>query len=279
VRQRPDKTNSLFLIGADGKSSRELTTADEDAAEPACAPDGSKVAFTLKTPDGTRIAIVLLRGAETRVVSDARGFDDSGPVWSPGGRRVAFEHERWSGDPRNVWLASSDGSRVRRLARNVPVDETEPTWSPAGRELVVARAKPLKDGGHARLWRVQARTGIAHPITHHSAFSVDNAPAWSPTGAWVAFSRYRAGTWICLTRPDGSGYHAVTLGDKPVWSADGRRIVFERTMYASHRVTFSLWTITFRGGRTVVRKLDRYQHWAPPPGIEGKPAGFVRMRR
>ena len=57
---------------------------------------------------------------------------DSDPVWSPDGRRIAFE-SNWQ-----VWVMNADGSGQRRLTRN-GARNFAPAWSPDGRRIAFER--------------------------------------------------------------------------------------------------------------------------------------------
>ena len=53
---------------------------------------------------------------------------DSNPVWSPDGRRIAFE-SNWQ-----LWVMNADGSGQRRLTRNGARNFAS-VWSPDGRRF------------------------------------------------------------------------------------------------------------------------------------------------
>ena len=70
--------------------------------------DGSNVTYLMKYPSGT-------------------------PVWSPDGRRIAFDfYENGNTD---IWVMNADGSGRTNLT-NHPGDDREPSWSPDGRRIV-----------------------------------------------------------------------------------------------------------------------------------------------
>jgi hypothetical protein len=120
------------------------------------------------------------------------------------------------------------------------------SWSPDGERLV------FSDGLSLYTWRVGNGTAEPVPNTEDGAW-----PAWSPDGAWIAFTRIeRAGSTdsfcrytdimgavICtqertdylvgpsvlsLVRPDGSDLRELGEGSEPAWSPDGASLVFRR---------------------------------------------------
>jgi TolB protein len=79
---------------------------------------------------------------------------DHYPVWSPNGRRIAFESD-WQ-----VWVMNADGSGQRRLTRNGGRNFA-PVWSPDGKRIAFER----------RLGRQQSPAyvaGAATPCTSRS---------------------------------------------------------------------------------------------------------------
>ncbi|HWO18296.1 MAG TPA: S9 family peptidase [Kofleriaceae bacterium] len=88
----------------------------------------------------------------------------SSPAVSPDGRWVAFsvrdtdyEANRGRFD---VWLASVDGTTVRRLTSH-PENDTEPAWSPDGRWIYFMSTR----GGSSQVWRIAPAGGEAEAVT------------------------------------------------------------------------------------------------------------------
>src|SRR5262245_13721149 len=125
------------------------------------------------------------------------------PAISPDGSRVVFARE-WIDqikDQRrsNLWVARTDGSRVRELTAGAWRDSA-PGWAPDG-----ARIAFLSDrDGTTQLHVVFADTGEMAQLTH-----VQRAPAglrWSPDGTRIAFTS---------TIPDEDPILRVELPKKP----------------------------------------------------------------
>ena len=63
--------------------------------------------------------------------------DGAQPVWSPDGRKIAFEKQS------DIYVMNADGSGQRNLTRAAGRRESSPVWSPARTNVstVVARFK------------------------------------------------------------------------------------------------------------------------------------------
>jgi len=177
---------------------------------------------------------------------------DEPTFWSPDWRRIAFLRERgvfhtfadgFQLRYADVYVMNSDGSGRRRLTRSPEMDG-DPAWSPDGRRLAFVRVR----GGRSDIYVVN-RDGsglrrLAHAITFRpmpgssSGFAAN--PAWSPDGQKIAFMSNRDGKDdIFVVNADGSGLRNLTRsrgnyykpiywgsGDGPMWSPDGRKILF-----------------------------------------------------
>jgi hypothetical protein len=82
----------------------------------------------------------------TTIVRLTRGGHNSGPRWSPNGRKLAFL------DSGNLWIMNANGSHKTRITDAAPAfSDARPTWSPNGRYLAFVRT--AHGAGHGYLTR------------------------------------------------------------------------------------------------------------------------------
>jgi Tol biopolymer transport system component len=183
---------------------------------------------------------------------------------APQQHRISFWTDAGSGHAQ-VWVMNEDGSGRRRLTHLFSAKRGD--WSPDGRRLVF-------DGRFYRtmfdfdLGVMDADGSGMRRITRGPAR--DTQASWSPTGAWIAFSRVQPGKEIpeiWLVRPDGTGAHRIAAGgDNPSWSPDGRSIAFGGPA--------GIRTIRPDGSglRRVTRADDGDPKWSP----DGRRIAFTR---
>jgi Tol biopolymer transport system component len=125
-------TSQIYVMNADGSHMRLLTRARSGGAAPAWSPDGRKIAFAsgaraTSTPadDPGKIYVMKPNGSARRNLSrNAAG--DTGPAWSPDGRRIAFA--RQSGSSSEIYVMNADGSGQKKLTQSPGFNES-PSWS------------------------------------------------------------------------------------------------------------------------------------------------------
>ena len=124
-------------------------------------------------------------------------------------------------------LGASVFALALAVAHAAPGASTSPRW-------IVFSAHP--DGsGTAQLFRVQTTGEGLEQIT--TGAQPATAPAFSPDGTRIVFSRLGAG--IFRVNLDGTGLRRLSSNIRdahPVWSPDGKRIVFLRPYQAQWRV-------------------------------------------
>jgi TolB protein len=104
----------------------------------------------------------------------------------------------------------------------------------------------------------------------------DGSPAWSPDGTQIAFRRKELegatatlGKQLWLMRGDGSDARALTADPafdhgQPVWSPDGRYLLFHKLPLKGPNITLSVWVMDMQNGEQweVVRPGQR-PVWMP----------------
>ncbi|HET8528994.1 MAG TPA: lysyl oxidase family protein [Gaiellaceae bacterium] len=168
-------------------------------------------------------------------------------AFSPDGTLVAFVRE---GD---LWVANSDGTGQRALARTPKVVESGPSWLPSGNAIVYS-AKTADGSPQVRVFRLptgpsqKLADGTAAAVSPQgriayvagqrvvvggrawdtaTAFSQVADLAWSPDGSTLAYSATDAATGVSsVVVDDGVSQRFGPAGTSPVWSPDGSRIAF-----------------------------------------------------
>ncbi len=149
--------------------------------------------------------------------------DDTAPVWSPDGRRIAFVSRR-DGN-REIYVMNADGNEQLNLTRNATADWT-PAWSPDGERLAFASFRD----GNWEIYVMDADGKSQRRLTHNSG--ADYAPTWSPDGERLAFVSDRDGSLnIYIMNADGSEQRRLTeheaTDQSPAWSPQDDRVLWE----------------------------------------------------
>jgi Tol biopolymer transport system component len=187
------------------------------------------------SPDGSRIVFTAIHNQEDGIfVMDADGSNPislgvagGGPRWSPDGRRILFV----SGG--TIQVMNADGSQVATLTEG-----GAPDWSPDGTHIAFNRTDRSRcsvitcpvdiyvmaaDGTQARKL-----------ISSSNSFDELRAPAWSPDGTKIAYTRRccfllsnESGLYVRgLTGTSSTRIDTHALSGRPVWSPDGSAIAF-----------------------------------------------------
>ena len=171
-------------------------------------PDGEWLVFTESGHDG-----LLLRNPDGVNRIELTGGQDSNPVWSPQGDRIAFL--RQSDDGRDVyvlrptnsdnWIDDTDEVAVADAER----DESSPAWSASGRRLAFV----VHFEEQAEIFTVNVDGSQRARLTQNTAD--DLMPVWSETGDKIAFVSYAYGNAeILYMNGDGSEQMRLTVNDE-----------------------------------------------------------------
>jgi len=137
----------VYVMNADGSGQRRLTNNGGRNFAPAWSPDGKRIVFERRRVGRERYGTCPGCGNATTFEvyvmnadgSDARKLaqDAAQPVWSPDGRKIAFEKIRkrpgYPSSKTDIYVMNADGSGQRNLTRHAGRIESSPVWSPAQR--------------------------------------------------------------------------------------------------------------------------------------------------
>lgn len=188
--------------------------------QPRLSPDGARVAVTVGGEDNDDVwAYELAREAWSRMT--ILGGNNSFPLWSRDGRRVAHVSDR-SG-PDNIYVKSLDSPADERL-----LVSTEPNYPFAWTRddtLVFVRPDPitLQD-----IFVLRSKAAAPEPIVKTS-FG-EGGPTVSPDGRWLAYVSNESGRNEIYVAPFRRPGERTTVstdgGNEPVWSPNGRELFF-----------------------------------------------------
>ncbi|HKZ77953.1 MAG TPA: CHRD domain-containing protein [Pyrinomonadaceae bacterium] len=241
--------SQIYTMNADGSNVVRLTNNLANETQPHWSPDGSRIVFTTdrdKVCDFfscySEIYLMSADGSNpVRLTNNTA--NDTSPVWSPDGNKIAFQSNR-NGNY-EIYVINADGSNAVRLTNNIDFDVL-PSWSPDGNKLAFQRGI----NAEAEIYVMNANGSNQIRITNNGnsgktskgEFSgdviiepdgvEDTEPAWSPNGTRIAFSTNRDGHYeIYLMNTDGASQTRLTNDTSvqsgiPAWSPDGTKIVF-----------------------------------------------------
>jgi Tol biopolymer transport system component len=243
----PDSRHLVMSLGDRRSSGRHLWLADteQDRAEvltmtagsegsPSVSPDGSRIAFTVEDVDFDLWSIPDDGATPQPLLAMSRNEFD--PAWAPGRSHFAFVTDR-------------NGS-LQLLVRNRDDFEREVVSDalfPGDRTWAIGALAFSRDGLRIAYQRLGETTGLrvwissavtAGPPDQLAPLplgtALQDAPAWSPDGAWIAYVQGEPGaSWHLMKTRVGGGGETVVLNDRVLplgradWSPDGRHILFD----------------------------------------------------
>jgi Tol biopolymer transport system component len=227
-------TGSLVYVpGGVQSAQRELVWVKRNGAEqPLAAPARLYISPRL-SPDGQRIAVGIqdrgtqvwlydvIRQTTTRLTFE--GETNSAPVWTPDGKRIAFQSNREG--PLNIFWQPADGSGgVERLTTDESL-QAPSSWSPDGQLLAFIGGSPTT-GAH--IWVLRLGERNTQPFLR-TPFN-EAAPRFSPDGRWLAYVSNESGRYEIYVQPypgpGGKRQVSIGGGTEPVWNPNGRELFY-----------------------------------------------------
>ncbi|HVE70402.1 MAG TPA: S9 family peptidase [Thermoanaerobaculia bacterium] len=248
--------SDVWVIGADGRNDRQLTTAKANDVRPRWSPDGKSIAFLSDRDGRNAIWLIGADGGEARKLVEAptpiRDYE-----WSPDGSTIAFTRQDEPTPEEEKRIKEKDDARVvgedRRLMHlhvaTVANGETRRLtsggssifgygWSPDSARIAYSRGPgpTLDDQYRTNLFEVNVKSGESRSLVARPG--LENEPRYSPDGKWLAFtSQNGAHGWLIEhevhVMPAGGGASRSVsreYGRTPEaieWSDDSKSILIE----------------------------------------------------
>ena len=262
----------IYLMDMDGRNPRRLTNNRVSDLYPNISPDGRRIVFesgrlrSKNDPDNlSDLFIMNSDGTDQRHL--VRG---SSATWSPDGKHVAY-HGSASGrgtmNRKSPGSATSDSdifvlnvdeflrgrAKPRNLTKNPNTVDEDADWSPDGSTIAFTRYgvnESHENTTSTEIFLIDAQ-GTAKPRRLTNNSEEERSPAWSPDGKQIAYMCKAGGSEFqaCVMNADGTGFRALTTntGRTVVWSPDGQRIIFHRTVKAGEAEDEQIFSVDLAG--------------------------------
>jgi Tol biopolymer transport system component len=194
----------------------------------ALAPDGKRATVSLVDPAQSTLdiwTVDLARGLRSRFTFDPS--DDATAVWSPDGKRLAFNSRRKGHF--DLYVKASNGSGEEEALLVDAADKTPLSWSRDDRFLLYGS---ISGETGPDIW-VLPLTGDKKPYPVLNSKFAEGAARFSPDGRWIAYMSNESGTnqvyVVAFPGPGGKWQVSASGGITPRWQADGRAIFYRET--------------------------------------------------
>ncbi len=213
---------NIWIHDVAGHVDRQLTRGPGGDYQPRWSPDGTRVVFFSARSGNSDIWLAdVATGQLTQLTTSP--WLDINPSFSPDGQRIAFQSDRQG--RMELWVMRADGAEQRALTTAGVGPSHFVPWAADGRTIYFRPAGP--DGP------APMRVGVADGIVEPTTVEGGGHMSFNPSGTHIADVLGHQRIWISPL-DGGAPYPVFSFDDPevridyPVWSPDGRWILFDR---------------------------------------------------
>jgi dipeptidyl aminopeptidase/acylaminoacyl peptidase len=236
---------------------------------PIVSPDGKWVVFSLVEPSyeadkaATDLWLVpAAGGAAPRRLTNTRAAE-SDAVWSPDSRSIAFATKREGDEASQIYVLDIAAGGEARRVTSVSTGASNPQWRPDGGAILFETSvfpNALDDDANKKIAaerkarKYNVRTYEHFPIRYWNEWLDDKQPTIEVQSLEPgAMPRdILSGTALARTAGFAGGEGETSVSLSPIWSPDGKEIVFaatrERWNAAFSHVGYQLFRVAAEGG-------------------------------
>jgi len=214
--------SKLVWVHRDG-TEQTLEAPAHSYFNPRVSPNGRGVAVTVTDKEAQIWLYDLLRETLTRLTFV--GNVNNAPVWTPDGKRIAFNSNSSAKGALNIFWQLADGSGGIEQLTTSEFIQAPVSFSRDGQLLCFLEINPATGFD---IWVLQVRDHKAQPFLR-TPFN-ESAPQISPDGRWLAYISTESGRYEIYVQPypgpGGKWQISTEGGTEPVWNPNGRELFY-----------------------------------------------------
>jgi eukaryotic-like serine/threonine-protein kinase len=224
-RTGSDGDRDIQLVWFDREGRAQATGPTARVFDLGLSPDDRRVAFSEGDLDRPTDIWLLEWAGNVRSKLTFHSAQDSHPVWSPDGSRIAFASSR--DGPLNLYMKTASGAGDEELLLKTDLPKHPSDWSRDGRYLVYSTRDPKTKGD---LW-VLPLSEDRKPQPYLQAEFNETHGQISPDGRYLAYSSNETGPYEVYVRPFpnaavGKWQVSIGGGGQPRWRRDGKELFY-----------------------------------------------------
>jgi eukaryotic-like serine/threonine-protein kinase len=223
----------VYVSGGVQATQLRLVWVNRNGAEQPLAAPAHAYVFPRLSPDGRRVAVGitesesqiwlydLSRDTLTRFTFE--GNYNPVPVWTPDGKRIAFESNK-EGVPNLFWQLADGSGGLERLTTSQNI-HAPLSFSPDGQLLAFIEVNSTTG---LDIWVMRLSDRKAEPFLR-TPFN-EGSPRFSPDGRWLAYASDESGRSEIYVQPypgpGGKWQISTEGGTEPLWNPTGRELFY-----------------------------------------------------